>query len=118
MGQDGLTSSLRKKLAGLELQRDSFARLLEGTERADLHERYFASIQRLSAEIDSLKEALDYNTLLDNTITTGPWIAVPITHVQDHDPMDGVHIEIVDEDPEAPPDHIEVALVTADPESS
>ncbi|MEM6996311.1 MAG: hypothetical protein AAF721_37740 [Myxococcota bacterium] len=114
---DGLSPALRRRIETLVLQRDSVTRVLERTERSDLYERYLGSMHRLSEEIDSLVQALEYNAWLDDAVSRGPWVAVAITHVEEHDPMDGVHIEIVYEDPDVDEELVEVPLVDRDPDA-
>ncbi|MBL4688210.1 MAG: hypothetical protein JKY37_26715 [Nannocystaceae bacterium] len=112
----GLSGGLQRRVEALALQRDSLARLLERTERTAVREQYLASIHRLSEEIRSLQEALEYNSWLDDSVSRGPWVAVAITNVDEHNPMDGVHIDIVYEEPGAADDEIEIELTDNDPD--
>lgn len=112
----GLSGGLQRRAEALALQRDSLARLLERTDRNDVREQYLASIHRLSEEIGSLHEALKYNSWLDDSVSRGPWVAVAITNVEDHNPMDGVHIDIVYEEPGIAEDEIEIELTDHDPD--
>ena len=120
MRESGLTDGMAKKLSGLLAQRDSFVRLLERCERPEHEAKYLDTVARLDEEIESLREAVEYNRWLEDEVSRGPWVEIAITNVEEHDPMDGVHIEIVDEDPEADPpgDHIEVEISDRDPEAS
>lgn len=116
MRESGLTGGMAKKLSGLLAQRDSFVRLLERCERAEHEAKYLETVARLDEEIESLREAVEYNRWLEDEVSRGPWVEIAITHVEEHDPMDGVHIEIVDEDPDLDPphDHIEVEIADHD----
>ena len=95
-----LSAGLAKKLKTLGLQRDACVRLLEKTTRVTVRGDYMRSIVQLTAEIESHQQALEYNKWLDDELARGPWVEVVVTNVEDHDPMDGVYIEIVDEDPD------------------
>ena len=119
MGEGGLTGGLARRLSGLLAQRDSFVRLLERSERPEHEVRYLETIERIGAEIESVRQAAEYNRWLEDEVSRGPWVAIEITNVEEHDPMDGVHIEIVDEepDPDPPRGQIEVELTDAEPES-
>jgi len=120
MRESGLTDGMAKKLSGLLAQRDSFVRLLERCERPEHEAKYLETIARLGEEIESLREAVAYNRWLEDEVSRGPWVEIAITHVDDHDPMDGVYIEIVEEDPDLDPpnNQIEVELADLDPEAS
>ena len=109
--QQGLSSGLAKKLAMLEEQRDSCVRLLERTERGDLRAGYLRSIAQLTEQIESHQQALEYNAWLDDSSCRGPWVEVVVADGEEPDPMDAVHIEIVDGDPEESGVELEIVSV-------
>ena len=114
MGQTpSLSPALAKKLESLELQRDSLVRLLEHSDREDLRPSYLRSIAQLTEEIASHQQALEYNAWLDGESSLGDWVEVVVTDVDEPDPMDAIHIEIVDEDPEVEGVEVEVIAVHA-----
>ena len=119
MRESGLTDGMAKKLSGLLAQRDSFVRLLERCTRPEHEAKYLDTVARLDEEIESLREAVEYNRWLEDEVSRGPWVEIAITNIEEHDPMDGVHIEIVDEDPDSDPPrgHIEVEIADLDPEA-